>query len=129
MQFLLYCLCGGLGVTIDYGIYHLVLTQGIGYQVANVLGYLGGTLVSFSLNRIITFRVKDQVFRRLVIFLGVAAVGYLSSACVLWLLVVVMQIDARIAKLLTLPLVVIIQFSLNRRLTFNEIKSQKPVTA
>jgi putative flippase GtrA len=120
MQFLLYCLCGVVGVTTDYFIYYSALTFGLWYQGANVLGYLSGTLVSFILNRKITFGVHDKVARRLAIFLGVAAIGFSASALMLWLMVDVMTLDAKIAKLLTLPIVVVIQFSMNRRITFSE---------
>lgn len=118
MQFVLYCLCGGVGVTTDYFIYLSALTFGLWYQAANVLGYVSGTIVSFFLNRKITFNVKDKVGQRLMIFLGVAAVGFSASALMLWIMVDVMAVDARISKLITLPVVLIIQFSLNRRITF-----------
>lgn len=120
MQFLLYCLCGGIGVTTDYLIYYSALTFGLWYQVANILGYLSGTLVSFFLNRKITFSVRDKLVSRLVIFLGVAVIGFSASALMLWLMVDVMAVDAKMSKLLTLPVVVIIQFSMNRQITFNE---------
>lgn len=119
MQFLLYCLCGGVGVTTDYGIFYLAISAGMWYQGANALGYLAGTLISFTLNRIFTFGVRDRVLQRLASFLAVAAVGFSASALLLWLLVTYAHLDARIAKLLTLPMVVLLQFSLNRRLTFN----------
>lgn len=120
MQFLLYCLCGGVGVTADYFIYYLALTFGFWYQGANVLGYLSGTLVSFILNRKITFGVRDKVAYRLAIFLGVALIGFSASALMLWLMVDVMTFDVKVAKLLTLPIVVLIQFFMNRRITFGE---------
>jgi len=118
MQFLLYCLCGGIGVSTDYLIYYSALTFGLWYQAANVLGYLSGTLVSFFLNRKITFAVHDKLVRRLTMFLGVAAIGFSASAVMLWVLVDVMVLDAKIAKLFTLPVVVLIQFFMNRRITF-----------
>lgn len=120
MQFLLYCLCGGIGVITDYLIYYSALKFELWYQLANILGYLSGTLVSFFLNRKITFSVHDKLVSRLAIFLGVAVIGFSASALLLWLMVDVMLVDAKIAKLLTLPVVVIIQFSMNRRITFNE---------
>jgi len=125
VQFLLYCLCGGIGVATDYLIYYSALTFGLWYQAANVLGYLSGTLVSFFLNRKITFGVRDKLARRLAMFLMVAAIGFTTSAAMLWLLVDIMSVDARIAKLLTLPVVVIIQFSMNRRITFGEKRQNK----
>lgn len=118
MQFILYCLCGGLGVSSDFLVYHLSISSGMWYQAANVLGYLSGTLLSFALNRIITFRQRDRVLQRLALFLGVATVGYTASAILLWLLVEQAGLDKNLAKLLTLPMVVVLQFALNRRFTF-----------
>lgn len=117
-QFLLYCLCGGLGVSTDYAVYYLSYSAGLWYQGANGLGYLAGTLLSFALNRVLTFGMRDRVLQRLGLFLGVAAVGYSASAVLLWALVQYGQLDPRIAKLITLPMVVLLQFGLNRRITF-----------
>lgn len=124
-QFLLYCLCGGLGVSTDYLVYYLSYSAGLWYQGANGLGYLAGTLLSFALNRIFTFGMRDRVLQRLGLFLGVAAVGYSASAALLWALVQFGQIDPRIAKLITLPLVVVLQFALNRRITFQTTAAQR----
>ena len=118
MQFLLYCVCGGIGVATDYLVYYSAITFGLWYQAANIFGYLSGTLVSFFLNRRITFGVRDDLARRFVIFFGVAAIGFSASALMLWLMVDLMAVDARIAKLLTLPVVVLIQFFLNRQINF-----------
>lgn len=125
MQFLLYCLCGGIGVTTDYFVYYSALTFGVWYQTANIFGYLSGTLVSFFLNRKITFGIRDKLAYRLAMFLGVAVIGFSVSAVMLWFLVDLMLVDARIAKLLTLPVVVIIQFSMNRRITFFKNTSEQ----
>jgi putative flippase GtrA len=90
------------------------------YQTANIFGYMSGTVVSFFLNRKITFDVRDKMVHRLAMFLGIAAIGFSVSALMLWLLVDFISVDAKIAKLFTLPVVVILQFSLNRRITFRE---------
>ena len=87
MQFLLYCVCGGIGVSTDYLTFYTLLKSGAWYQTANVSGYLAGTLVSFFLNRKITFGVRDRWMRRLAIFLGVAAIGFSASAAMLWVMV------------------------------------------
>ncbi|WP_284758812.1 GtrA family protein [Agrobacterium sp. fls2-241-TYG-188a] len=118
MQFILYCVCGGIGVSTDYLVYYTSVQAGMWYQGANVLGYLCGTLISFCLNRIITFKTRDKIVQRLAVFLAVAAVGFTFSAALLWVLVSYGSIDEKIAKLLTLPAVVVIQFMLNRRITF-----------
>lgn len=122
-QFLLYCLCGGLGVSTDYAVYYLSYSAGLWYQGANGLGYLAGTLLSFTLNRVFTFGMRDRVLQRLGLFLAVAAVGYSASAALLWALVQFAHLDPRVAKLVTLPMVVVLQFALNRRITFNAAKA------
>lgn len=118
MQFFLYCLCGGMGVAADYAVFYGAVMAGVWYQYANGLGYLAGTLTSFTLNRIFTFGMRDRTLQRLALFLVVASIGFAASALLLWLLVDLANVDARIAKLITLPMVVVLQFSLNRRITF-----------
>ncbi len=110
MQFILYCLCGGLGVSSDYAVFWLATHNEVGYQLANLMGYATGTLVSFTLNRIITFQMHDRVVQRLLMFLSVAAVGLSASALMLWVLIDLFQANAQVAKLLTLPMVVVLQF-------------------
>jgi putative flippase GtrA len=102
-------------------VFYAALAGGFWYQYANGLGYLAGTLVSFALNRIFTFAMRDRVLQRLAMFLVVAGLGFATSALLLWLLVDVAGLDARVAKLITLPVVVVLQFSLNRRLTFRAV--------
>jgi putative flippase GtrA len=123
-QFLLYCLCGGMGVSTDYAVFWLSVTGGLWYQGANLLGYLAGTLMSFALNRVFTFGMRDRTMQRLAMFLGVAAVGFAASAAMLWALVQGFHLDPRLAKVLTLPMVVVLQFTLNRRLTFQAARGQ-----
>jgi putative flippase GtrA len=118
MTFLLYCICGGIGVSADYTTFYLLVTAGAWYQAANIAGYVAGTLVSFALNRAFTFKIKDKVGQRLTMFLAVAACGFGCSALLLWLLVKGIHLDPRIAKLFTLPIVVAIQYGLNRRFSF-----------
>jgi putative flippase GtrA len=118
MRFFLYCACGGLGVFFDFILYFLCLNYGFSYQIANACGYLLGTCVSFILNRKLTFQVSDQVLRRFLIFLGVAIFGFLVSVFMLWLMVDICNISQEVAKFLTLPVVVGVQYTLNRRITF-----------
>jgi putative flippase GtrA len=118
LQFFWYCVCGGSGVLTDVLLYRLLQTMGVDYQLANAAGYLAGTLLSFCLNRVITFGVRDKTGQRLALFLLVALCGYLASSLMLWGLVAGLGMDKFWAKLLTLPLVVALQFGLNRKITF-----------
>lgn len=122
-RFVLYAFCGGIAAAADFTIYTILFTLGLWYQAANFAGYITGTLVSFVLNRSITFQVKDAPIRRLITFCGVAAVGYVSSSTALWFLVERLHVNELIAKLLSLVVVVAVQFTLNTLVTFRVAKS------
>ncbi|WP_338846370.1 GtrA family protein [Massilia sp. W12] len=116
-QFLLYCICGGSGVVAHYAVY-LLLCLALDKQVANAAGYLAGTLLSFALNRVFTFNLRDRTAQRLAQFLITAGAGYLASALLLGVLVDVLHMDKRFALIPVLPLVVLLQFTLNKRFAF-----------
>ena len=119
-QFIKYAFFGGIGVLSDITLYALFIILGINYQIANAAGYLIGTLLSFILNRHYTFDVKDYMFKRLITFLSIASVGYICSAFLLYIFVQLVGIHAILAKVLTLGLVLMIQFTLNKRITFKK---------
>lgn len=115
---LLYALCGGGGVVLDFILYGLLIHVGIHYQVANAVGYATGTLLSFTLNRVFTFKVFDNPVRRLVIFVAVAAAGLSVSWLVLLVLVGQLGLHPLLAKAATLLIVLAFQFTLNSAVTF-----------
>ena len=120
-QFLLYCVIGASGVTLDFGIYSLLVkTRLLDYQAANAVGYSSGTLLSFILNARYNFRVADKIPLRLVSFFSIAFLGWLVSAGLLHLLIGRFEIDKYLSKFATLIVVVLLQYNLNRRLSFRK---------
>jgi putative flippase GtrA len=117
-KLVLYALCGGSGVALDFLVYSLLVIGGTWYQFANIIGYALGTCLSFFLNRAITFGVRDAPVRRFLSFISVAAFGYLVSTGVLWILVEAFHLDPVISKVVTLFVVLAIQFTLNSLITF-----------
>jgi putative flippase GtrA len=120
-QFALYCLIGVSGVTLDFGVYSLLVKTGLlGYQAANAIGYSSGTLLSFLLNARYNFRVTDRVALRMACFFSVAFVGWLASAVTLHLLVESIGWNKYVAKAATLFVVVLLQYNLNRLISFRK---------
>jgi putative flippase GtrA len=119
-EFTIYVLCGMAAVTTDFLIYVGLLHLGTGYGVAYFSGYAVGTLLSFALNRSITFRVHDAVLRRLVTFFGVAAIGYVTSFIALYLMIELGGLGEILAKVLSLGVVLVTQFLLNKLITFSK---------
>jgi putative flippase GtrA len=119
-KLILYALCGGSGVLLDFAAYMALLAFEVNYQVANACGYFAGTLLSFALNRHFTFQTYDNTLRRLAMFFAAAGVGYLISTIVLWLLIERIGLNPLLAKIATLGVVLVVQFSLNRAITFRQ---------
>ena len=95
-------------------------TKTLHYQAANAVGYTSGTLLSFSLNSRLNFRVTDKIALRLASFFSIALIGWLLSAGLLQLLVGHYGLGKVISKLATLLIVVLLQYNLNRRISFHK---------
>jgi putative flippase GtrA len=121
-RLVLYAVCGGSGVVLDFLIFSGLVALGLWYQAANIVGYASGTVLSFLLNRTITFGVRDNTLQRFASFLTVAGVGYLTSSAALWLLVEQAALDPTIAKAASLVIVLALQFTLNSLITFRQAR-------
>ena len=105
-------------MALDFTTFSALVYFGVNYQAANAVGYGGGTVLSFILNRRYTFAVRDAPWRRFALFASVALIGYSLSSAVLWLLVSHIRLPPIPAKLITLALVLAVQFGLNSTVTF-----------
>ena len=123
-QFILYCLIGGTGVTLDFLVYSALVGAAQWHvQYANAVGYASGTVLSFILNARYNFKTSDRLAIRFLCFCVVALLGWMASAGVLYLLVNRFGLDKYLAKLATIVVVVMVQYNLNRLLSFRKIES------
>ncbi len=113
-----YIFIGGSCASLDLIIFTSIIYLGFNYQIANVIGYFLGTLCSFLLNRNLNFKVKDKTTKRLFMFLFVGLIGYFSSAISLYILISILNSTEIVAKIASLFIVVLVQFTLNKKLTF-----------
>ncbi|MBY0428156.1 MAG: GtrA family protein [Alphaproteobacteria bacterium] len=120
-----YGLCGSMGVLTDLAIYTAMIKSGMDYPYAVIIGSAAGTLVSFLINRRVTFRMTDKTKRRMAMFFTVAAIGSAVSMGVIWVLVDMMHLTPIAAKVISLFFVFATQYTLNRLITFrSETASQ-----
>ncbi|MDI9314298.1 MAG: GtrA family protein [Hydrotalea sp.] len=117
-HFVFYILCGGGGAATDFVAYSGLVWAGVYYLYANVASYMLGTGVSFALNRQFNFKKRDKTWHRLLKFYLVALVGFLVSSAVLFLLVDGMMLDKLSAKIITMGVALVVQFTLNKLFTF-----------
>ncbi|MGO8837783.1 MAG: GtrA family protein [Limisphaerales bacterium] len=124
-QFFLYCVFGASGVTLDFLTYSAVVRWGGGhYQIANGIGYAAGTALSFALNAGFNFKTRDWLPLRFISFFSVAALGWAVSAGVLHFTVGRLGLDKYLAKVVTIFVVVPLQYNLNRLFSFRKSQNQ-----
>lgn len=125
-QFVLYCIIGAAGATLDFAVFSLLVKAvGLPLQAANAAGYATGMVWSFVLNALLNFKIRDMPALRFLCFCGVSFVGWASSAGILQLTVHRLEWNKYLAKLLTIAVVVVLQYNLNRLLSFRKLSAAK----
>jgi len=118
-QFALYTVIGGSGVLLDLALFAVLFNvAGLDEQAANLLGTSAGITNNFVWNSLFTFRRTDRPLVRFARFYLVGLSGLALTAALLWLLSDVLGIDANLVKLVSLPLVLALQFWLNKKWSF-----------
>jgi putative flippase GtrA len=126
-RFAFYCVIGLGGTTLDFLVYSsLVKWDILHYQVANGIGYASGTLLSFASNVLFNFKTRDWLPLRFASFCAIAFIGWASSAGVLYVTVARLGLDKYLAKLMTLVVAVVIQYNLNRLVSFRKLPPANP---
>lgn len=121
---ILYGIIGSCTATLDFLIF-TALTQGLNlyYIIANIISCSTGILCSFLLNRKYNFKVTDHTFRRLLIFVVVGITGMLLSSLILHITIEQLQWNELISKLVSIVIVVLFQFLLNKHISFRKTKN------
>ena len=117
----IYCVIGCTGATLDFVVYALLTNLGgMHYQAANFLSVSFGIVNNFFLNCYLNFKTKNRIWVRLASFYAVGMFGWALSAGCLWLFIEVWGLNALVAKLGTIALVTVVQFCLNKLITFRK---------
>jgi putative flippase GtrA len=122
---ILYGIIGILSASIDFLVFYMLVTiLEIFYLIANIFSVTMGITISFILNRNYNFKVKDNIFKRFLVFILVGFFGLLLSSILLYFFVDILAFDKVISKILSILFVVLIQFLLNTFITFKKKHSE-----
>ena len=122
---ILYGIIGSFSSFLDFIIYTLLTGYvGLFYITANCISVLMGITTSFTLNRKYNFKVKDKTGKRFLIFLTVGLCGLLMSNLILYVCIAHLQYNTTLSKVLSIILVVFLQFLINKYITFKQ--TQQP---
>lgn len=116
---ILYGIIGGFCATLDFVVYTLLCHFDImPYLWANVISIHCGIICSFLLNRSFNFKVKDKPSQRFLSFYIVGLIGLGISEGMLYLMVTIGGWHEILCKLISVAVVALVQFILNKYITF-----------
>jgi len=121
-QLFLYGVIGGLSAFVDFCVYTLLCRAGVSYLVSNVISVHCGIICSFLLNRSYNFKVKDKAKLRFLSFYIIGLMGLAISSGMLYLAISYYHFNEIHSKILTIVVVALFQFILNKFITFKTDK-------
>ena len=112
---------GVVGLVVDMGLFYVFheLMQ-INYILSNIMSSSLAVINNFILNSIFTFKVKDKLFYRFVSFFSIALAGMAISSGMLAVMIDGMHMNSMVSKGISVFLVAMIQYYVNKKLTFSE---------
>jgi putative flippase GtrA len=118
-ELLLYAVIGGSGVLLDYLLFLLLFNHfGMHHQLANALSTTAGITNNFVLNSLFNFRKTDRILVRFLRFYAVGIAGIVLTFLLLAVFSTWLGIDANLVKLASLPVVLLFQYTINKRWSF-----------
>ena len=119
-RFLFYSLIGVSGVAVDFLLYYFLYdVLKIDYQTSNFISTSLGITNNFILNSKYNFKVVDNYLKRFIKFYLVGMFGLLLTAAILYISVDVFGGDAIVTKALSIIVVVVVQYTLNKKISFS----------
>jgi putative flippase GtrA len=120
LQFIKFCVVGGTGVVVDFGITFLFKEKlKLNKYIANSLGFMAAASTNYLLNRWWTFRSHDpDVAQQYVQFVGISAIGLILNNIIIYLLNDKARLNFYLSKLIAIGLVTLWNFFMNYYFTF-----------
>lgn len=118
-SFLLYIAIGTSGVAADLATFVLLFNVfGLHAQVANALSTTLGITNNFLLNSYFNFNKRDRKLARFARFYGVGVFGMLLTTVALQVFVTNLGFGPNLVKTVTIPIVAVVQYLLNKKWSF-----------
>lgn len=126
---ILYGFIGSCTASFDFLLFTaLTLWTSIHYIVANIISCSLSILCSFLLNRKYNFKVADYTMHRMIIFFIVGVCGLFLSSIILRFCIDSLKLGESVSKLASIVIAAIVQFLLNKYISFKKIQDGKQRT-
>jgi putative flippase GtrA len=120
IQLTKYLILGGVGASADSTAFFILNHFGVSPLRANTISTLLGIGISYGLNSKYTFNQVQYSRSTATKFFTVGLVGLVFSNLLLLFLLETVDMKPLLAKFITLPVVALIQFTLNKIWTFDD---------
>jgi len=125
IKFIKFNAVGLVNTAVDFAVYELLILLGLHYVPAQIISYLCGMANSYLLNSRWTFRDKNDSTGRVAAFIAVNLVALGVSIGVQTLTLRLISPSETIAKLISLPFSLGVNFIGNRLFVFNKKGEKK----
>ncbi len=123
----LYGIIGLSSSTLDSLTFILLRHLGLNLFLSNFIGINVGITLSFLCNTFINFKQKDNLLKKCISFFSIGYVGLCISMLIMYVFVTILKWNEIVVKLGSIVIVAIIQFILNKLITFRKKDSMKEV--
>lgn len=118
-NFIVYGIIGFTGAGLDMILFSLLINKTTIYYIfANCISVSVGITNNFLLNYYFNFKVKNNILKRYLSFYSVGILGLIVSTLLLYISVTLFSIDKLISKFIIILVVVVLQYSLNKKYSF-----------
>lgn len=117
-RFIKFNAVGVINTLVDTGVYSLLVFFGLDVVIAQVISYCAGVLNSYIFNSLWTFRDKQTSTKKILLFILVNLISLAAALGVISLCTEQFGMDKYIAKLVSLPFSLLINFVGSRFLVF-----------
>lgn len=125
-QFIRYCFIGLTGSGLDVVLFLLFYNYfNFNSVLSNILSVSAGIIDTFLLNAFFNFKVTDNIIKRFAVYYSVGFFGLLFQVITIYILSDIIGINANNVKISLVPIVAVMQFLLNKYLSFSKLIGSK----
>jgi len=109
-QFITFIFVGLTNTIICYVIYYILLKLGMFYPIAYFIGAVSGTVNSYIMNKVFTFKSNKRSLRQISKFITVYLVQYLLNISIISLLIEFLNLTAEVSGLFSTFICTIVSY-------------------
>lgn len=118
---ILYFIIGSSAAVLDLIIYLVLFNLfEMAAVISTIISVFSATIYGFFMNVVFNFKVYDRMLFRFLSYASVSGVGIILSASMLYVFYNILGFDGNIVKIISLPLIFLVQYMLNRYVSFKK---------